>query len=221
MNKFFKALSVVSILTLAACASPSTTPAPVDMSFSQMAPVGLNVAAVQVLNASAPSPTMKGMALTNTSPATALETYATRRLQAEGTQGTLNFTIQQATMRSREVAPDAGNWTDNMHLGKPTEHTVTMKVGLNLSGIPGITSMKSGYTLERKKTIPAGASLAQRDYEINTLIKSMVQDMDAAVMKGLSENMHIVAGPVPMTYGNAMPMNDAANQVPVMINNAH
>jgi len=218
MNRFL-ILSVASVLSLGACASPSTMPKAVDLNFTQMSPVPLNVGTVQVLNASAPSVQAKGVALRNASPAGALERYAAHRLNAAGRAGNLNFVIRQATITSREIMPTGGDWTDNLQLGKPTEHTVTMRVGLELSGT-GMPTMKSAYTLERKKTVSAGASLAQRDYEINSLIESMVRDLDAAVMKGLNENMHIVIGPSPMTFGTPMPMNDAASQIPVMLNGA-
>lgn len=219
MKQFLKIIGVVSVLALSACASPSTTPAPVDLNFSQMQPVDLNVGAVQVLNASVPNAAPKGIALRNASPAGALERYAARRLKAAGGAGTLNFVIQQATITSREVTPTGGDWTDNLNLGKPTEHTVTMRVGLNLTGT-GSPDMKSAYTLERKVTVSAGSSLAQRDYEINSLIQNMVRDMDAAVIRGLNENMRILVGPGPITFGTPMPMNDTANQLPVMIQNA-
>lgn len=214
--RFLSTLGLVSALTLAACTSPSITPQPLDLTFSQMQGVDLSVGTVQVLNASQPNAAPKGIALKNASPAVALENYATQRLRAAGGEGTLNFIIQQATITSREVVPTGGNWTDNFHLGKPTEHTVTMRVGIDLKG-RSAPDMKSAYTLERKTTISAGASLAQRDYEINKLITDMVRDMDKAVIKGLNENMHIVLAPGPITFGDQMSVSDASKQLPTML----
>jgi hypothetical protein len=222
MNKLLHTIGLVSIMALSACASPSTTPKPVDLNFAAMQAVPLSVGAVQVLNASAPSIAPKNLMLKNASPAAALERYAAQRLHAAGGQGTLNFTIQQASIVSREVVPTkTGSWIkDNVKLGNPTEHTVTMKVGINLTGRPGQPDMTSAFSMERKKTIPAEESLQQRDYEINQLIEYMVRDMDASIVKALNDNMHVVVGPGPLTFGNPMPMNDANNQVPVMLNNA-
>ena len=119
--KRFLILGVAAVLSLGACASPSTAPRAVDLNFTQMSPVPLNVGSVQVLNASAPSAQAKGIALKNASPVGALERYAARRLNAAGGAGTLNFVIQQASITSREVMPTGGDWTDNLQLGKPTE----------------------------------------------------------------------------------------------------
>jgi len=220
MNRFL-ILCTASVLALSACASPSDTRPPVDLNFMQMSAVPLSVGTVQVLNASVPSAAPKNIALKNAAPEVALERYAAQRLKAAGGQGTLNFIIQQASITSQEVLPEGNGWKDKLELGKPTEHTVIMKVGIDLVGVPGQPEMKSAYSLERKLTVPAQASLEDRDWQINNLIASMVKDMDSSVLKGLNENMHVVIGPGPITFGNSMPINNPNNQIPVMLNNAH
>jgi hypothetical protein len=209
MKKALLIMAAAAALLPAACAPTATATRPVDLSFAQMAPLELNVGAVQVVDQAAPGP--KGARVL---PAQALETYAARRLKAAGGEGTLHFIIQQASLTSAE-SPPAGNWTDAFRLSSPMEYTVTMRVGLDLDGRASQPNIRSAYTLERKKTLPAGTSLAGRDYELNTLIESMVHDIDQAVQTGLSQNMKVLLSPGPLTFGNPAPLEPEVVPAPV------
>lgn len=194
----YKSLLMIAVATIAlgACAPTVKNTAPADLSFTQLQPLQISVNNVQIINQAQPSGNPR------VQPGAALERYASRRLHATGGDGTLNFIIQQASLSSQE-GELAGNWTDAFQLSKPMEYTITMKVGLTLTGRTARPDVKSAFTLERKKTLPAGASLADRDRELNKLIEAMVRDTDPAVQRGLADNMKILVSPGAYTFGKA------------------
>lgn len=194
--------AVLALVPLSACTTPSSPGRPVDLSFSQMQPIDLSVNTVQIVDQSN-NPAAKNMPRVN--PAEALKRYATRRLHAVGGEGTLNFIILQASVTSAE-SEGTGNWTEAFQLSKPMEYTVTMRIGLDMQGRTSQSNVRSAYTLERKKTLNAGASLADRDREVNRLIEDMVRDMDKAIQTGLANNMHVVVSPGAITFGTPAPL---------------
>lgn len=203
---FLMTAALVAIVPLAACTSTTskTPPQQPDLGFTQMQPLVLNVGAVKVLDQST-NPNARYFE-GRVAPAAALSRYAKARLQAAGGEGTLNFIIQQATLTSSE-AQGAGNWTDSFRISNPMEYTITMRVGLDLNGRTTQPNVKSAYTLERKKQLPAGVSLAERDRELNLLLADMVKSMDIAVERGLEDNMRIIVRPGAITFGQPEKMH--------------
>jgi hypothetical protein len=191
MNRQFL-LSVAAALALTGCASVAPSAGGPDMTFSQYAPVDLNIGNVQVVNNTAASGNPR------VSPSVALQNYANRRLRAGGTNGTLVFEIQQASLTTREV-PRTGKVAEAFTLANPLEYTVTMRVGLNANNRTTLPDVKAAFTLERKLTLPGGTSLADRDSQLNDLITGMIYDVDKAVGQNLGDNMQLLSSPV--TFG--------------------
>jgi len=188
LKHFFLTGAALLAILPAACTSTSTNNLPrADLGFTQMAPVSLGVSKVQVTDSTG------GGAQLNprVSPVEALTRYANRRLKANGGEGTLNFIIQQASLTASEV-PNTGNWTENFQLSKPMEYVVTMRIGLDLVDRQTQPNVRSAYTLERKKQLPAGTSLAERDRQLNLMVEDMVKNVDDAVQAGLKNNMHLI-----------------------------
>lgn len=198
-KKLLLTAALVALIPLAGCAATSTSPQPrADLSFSQLQPLTLNVGSVKVIDQTA-NPNVRYFE-GRVAPANALARYAKARLQAVGGEGVLNFVIQQASLTSSE-SEGTGNWTEAFQLSNPMEYTITMRVGLDLAGRTTQPNVKSAYTIERKKTLPAGSSLADRDRELNVLVADMIKAVDAAVEKGLADNMRIIVRPGPITFG--------------------
>jgi|GEM_PF-2434180 len=195
-------IAVAALMPMAACTTTPKNTTPADLSFQQLQRLDLNVGGVQVINNAGASDNPR------VQPGAALARYANRRLQAVGGEGTLNFVIEQASLSSKE-GETAGNWTDAFLLSKPMEYTITMKVGLNLVGRSTRPDVKSAFTLERKKQLPEGSSLQDRDRELNKLIEAMVRDVDPAVQRALADNMKILVAKGPITFGaTALPINE-------------
>ncbi|MBU6235237.1 MAG: hypothetical protein KGQ41_05285 [Alphaproteobacteria bacterium] len=206
--------ALVAVVPLAACQTTNNAPQrPVDLSFSQMQPLQLNVGNVRVVDQTANPNTRYFDG--RVAPAATLSRYAKTRLQAVGGEGTLNFVIQQASLTSAE-AEGTGDWTDSFRLSNPMEYTITMRVGLELAGRTSQPNVRSAYTLERKKTLPAGSSLADRDRELNLLLQDMIGAMDTAIERGIDDNMRIIVRPGPITFGKpaeAMPDANSGMQI--------
>lgn len=192
-------LALLAATALSGCAAATPATRPVDMTFSQMKPIALNVGAVQVINNTQPVKNPRVM------PAVALQNYARHRLDAVGGEGTLNFVIQQASLTEGQ-AETTGDWTEAFQLQRPIEYTLTMRVGLDLVGRTTQPNMTSAFTIERKKVLPAGSSLADRDSALNHLVEAMVYDMDKSVATGLSTSMKIVVAPGAITFGTPAPL---------------
>lgn len=188
--------AVLALVPLAACGNlASTGPRPVDLSYNQLSPLSLNVGQVQVNNMSPAGKTNNP----SLEPSPALERYARSRFQGNNmSDGILNVNIEQATLKTAE-GTGSGNWTDAFSLSKPVEYTVTMRVGLDLQGRANQPGVKSAYTLERKKTLKEGVSLADRDREVSELISGMIRDLDTTLQNGISQNMHILQFASPMS----------------------
>jgi hypothetical protein len=215
---FYKKLlftaAMLIVVPLASCSSTSTSsglhgPQVADLSFTQLQPLQLNVGAVDVIDntvsVSAKAPDMR------VSPSNALGRYARKRLQAMGGEGTLKFVIQQASLTSAQSEPNQNKWAQAFALDQSMDYTITMRVGLDLTGRTTQPNIKSAYTLERKKTLPAGTSLADRDRELNLLIADMVKNVDMAVEKGIEENMRIIVRPGAITFGKPAPIEAITN----------
>ncbi len=206
-RKLFLTAAILALMPLAACSTTSTSsprgPQVADLSFEQLTPLQLNVGAVEVIDNTI-SQSVKPVN-PRVSPAGALARYAKQRLQAMGGEGTLKFNIQQASLISAE-SQNTGDWRQVFQLDNPTEYTVTMRVGLDLVGRTTQPNVRSAYTLERKKILPAGTSLASRDRELNLLVADMVKNVDIAVEKGIEENMRIIVRPGAITFGKPAPI---------------
>ena len=192
-------LMLATSVLVAACAAPAEKGSPINLNFTDMKPLELNVGAVQVTSKAGPTE------LHNVNPGAALDRYARRRLDAVGGEGTLNFTINQASLTSMQ-SPTSAGWTDGFGFGAPTEYTMTMRVALDLTGRPTRPDMKAAFTLERKKTLPASVSLDQRDADLNRLSESMARDMDKAIERTLDKDMKIVVRPGAITFGTPAPL---------------
>lgn len=201
MNRktLFLALAFAAAIPLAACQSTAITSAPADLTFAQMQPLQISANRLNVINNTPPTGNPR------VNPGLALENYANRRLHAVGGDGVLNFIVQQASLVTTEQQP-TGEWTEAFQFSKPMEYTVTMRVGLDLAERTNRSNLRSAFTMERKKTLSAGASLAQRDFELNKMIEAMVRDMDQAVQRGLDDSMKILVTPGALTFGKPAPL---------------
>lgn len=206
MNRKALLMMATASTLLAGCASGTVTGAPADFNFTKLAPLELNVGAVQVQSQAAAPENPR------VNPGLALQRYAKKRLQAVGGEGTLNFNIQQASLTAVE-GQGQGNWTDAFSLSKPMEYTVTMRIGLDLVGRSTRPDVKSAFTLERKKTLAEGVSLAERDYQLNKLVESMTYDVDKAVERSLAENMKILVRAGAITFGTPAPLETTGTVV--------
>lgn len=207
------AVALVALLPAAACTTaPQKGPVRrADMTFADMAPLNLNVGSVQVIDNSG-AQAQQSLGNSRVSPQAALANYARRRLKAVGGEGTLGFVIQQATLVAKE-SEGTGTWTDALQLSQPMEYLATMRIGLDLTGRSTQANVRSAYTLERKKILPAGTSLAERDRELNLLLADMVKSVDEAVYRGLSENLRVVVQPGPITFGQPAPLESSGSVV--------
>lgn len=183
----------VAAISLAACTSTPPPRGPsADVTFTRMAPVALNVAIVDVL-VREPSANQPPIAPFQVTPAQALKSYAERRLQAAGGRGSLNFIIEQATVKVDNVAPDT-KVEKAFAFNESQQYTVTMRIGLDLVDRGNLPTVRSAYTLERKITIPGHIGIGERDRQLNQFLVQMVEDMDVAVQRGLRDNMNIALG---------------------------
>jgi hypothetical protein len=187
MRKLLLTASIVATGALAACTSTSTTPQPINLTFADVQALPLRVGAVQINDKSTAS-SLRNASELQLRPAVALSQYATNRFKAGGGEGVLTITINQAAL-STNAAQKTGDWRELLDLGEPQEYTITMRVGADLTGRTTHPNIRSAYALERKLTLPASASLAERDRELNELLKGMVISMGAAIEQGIRENM--------------------------------
>jgi hypothetical protein len=140
----------------------------------------------------------KAAAAFTTRPEDALNRYAVQRLKAQGGEGTLRFTIEDATVKHAVVDPDNSvmKWAD---VGKQDRYDLNIRVGLSKIEGDNRKSANAVLEMERFITVPQSFSIAKREKTLRDFMQKVVGEMDGMVTTALRDRLSLaVSGEAPM-----------------------
>jgi hypothetical protein len=173
------ALALVA-LTFTACEDAPQVSAPAPITFSNRAPIRLNVAQVKVIDSYRSSMTMPYIEHTlPTSPATAIHQWAGQRLIAAGQAGTLEITIEDAAVKQTDLKLKdgiEGFFTDQQSERYDAHVRVTMKL---YDGVQTISIADADVDVSRMQTVNEKATVSQREKILNGMVQDIMLRFDS------------------------------------------
>ena len=157
-----------------------------EIGFSHQAPIALNVASIEVKKP--PPGAVEGSVLSElpVTPAEVAERWARERLKPVGTSGTAVVTIEKASLieeRLRKTGGVRGAFTTDQ-----TERYVgELALAVSIVEPGGEASAKARAT--RTRTIPEGATLAEREKLWFDIVESLGRNIDKVMEEQIEKHM--------------------------------
>jgi hypothetical protein len=186
-NYFFRALCVSFVLVIAACASaPDGKPMP-DLTFEQISPSSINVAAVKVTN-EATSPPSDPFVV---APENATAQYLARRFTAAGAQGVLNAVIEEA--RVRHLIKDSQNSAAKfLNVAKFDEYEIEVRIRFeHLETEFSNPLYKNTINAKRIVRVTEHASVAEREKRQLEALEILFKEIDGAATRIVLGDMRL------------------------------
>ncbi len=184
-----KILPLFMILLVAGCTTTGAGEAPPSLAFEKVSAFPVNVSAVRVLNQYDPHNDSQDVSSSFAGPPdVAMKAYAERRFQAAGGSGTMEFTIQTASVHHRAVTPENKflQWTGE---ADQDEYEVFYKIGLVFLSDQGVPQgQRNVWTFKRTVTLAERLSLAERDARQREFLASMIEYVGSTVIQELRAN---------------------------------
>lgn len=179
--KKFLALALTAI-ALVACQDAPAPSAPAGINFGNRAPIRLNVAQITITeNYRAP------MALPNvdhtlpTPPIVAIKQWAGQRFIAAGSQGQLEITVDDASVKETPLQKKeglTGFFTDDQEARYDAHIKLTLRL---YDGVNTISTGEAVAEVSRWRTINEKATVAQREAMFNSMLQDMMLQLDGEV----------------------------------------
>ncbi|MEJ0009997.1 MAG: lipoprotein [Alphaproteobacteria bacterium] len=172
-------LFAIALLALAGCVDSAETYHAQRFDFATQPSVRINVARVKVVNAYRPP-----LAAPNveqdfpTPPAKAVALWVRQRLQAAGTQGVLEVTIDDASVRENKLPVDksvSGFFTDQQTSRLDARLHVTLRL---YTGGDAMSAASGDITVTRSVTLNRKASVTDRERAFDDMVAAMMTDFD-------------------------------------------
>lgn len=178
---------------LAACttAAPEGKPLP-DLTFAHVAPLSVNVAAVEIVNDANSSADPRDVSSSfPAAPDITLRRYAERRIQANGVEGTLKFVIEEARIY-HDVSQEDNKFVNWTGLDRLDNYDVSLRIRLFVEHPGGAQSNHAILNLKRTISIPQRYSLSEKEQEKFNFLEMLMDDVDKAVTDALQNKMNLV-----------------------------
>jgi hypothetical protein len=165
-----------------------------ELSFEHISPLSLSVAAVNIHNNYNSGFDSNDVSVSfPTPPDIVVRRYAEHRLFATSSEGALNFSIEDASVRHTYIEPKSmiGKWT---RISGKDRYDVSVRIRLSQELSDGTELKHSVLTMENYLIVPESISISGRELKQLEFLEMLMKDVDAAVVKSLSDNFGIVAG---------------------------
>jgi hypothetical protein len=216
--------SAVALLGLTGCINEMTMGKPLPkLDYQHIAPLYVQMGQVDIVNHFHPTPESdKAASAFPTRPENALNHYAENRLKAKGYEGTLQFIIEDASVRQSIEPPDSKvlKWAN---VGNLDRFDVSIKITLARIEGNGRQSGNAVIQLNRYITVPKTDSIAKRNKSLKDFTQGLVEEIDGMVATALQDRMHLLVsdnGTMPMGVtgqdnGNGVQPGPAVPSLPV------
>ena len=183
----FKSLYLAALLLAFGCAP---APQPLNyppISFASRTPITLDVVDIDVV--SEYKPTMQPPYVEHLFPVTpvsALQQWAGDRLRAAGTDKRLQVIIKDASVKEEKL-PITKGVKGAFTKDQAAQYTGNIVIELRIYGDKPLSLANTEVHSTRSKTLPEGASVAQRDQLFYDLTKQMMNDVNAELEKNIQQ----------------------------------
>lgn len=182
-NAFFALFLLV--FGLWGCAEvPPARPAP-DFALSNLPPMVVDVASVEIVDRYNPAADPNDMSTTFAiPPVEAVKAYGRGRIRAQGDNGRLEFIIENASVHSKLREPDSKvqRW---MGVNRKDEYEILVSVRLSVLDNAGMERKGTTLTARRNLEIPDTYSLATREEKQAQALVALIRDLDVAAVNGI------------------------------------
>lgn len=173
------ALGIVALLAASGCQEAVTPAAPAPISFGDQPPLRLNVAEIRIIESF--QPTLRAPYAEHifpTPPAMAVKQWAGQRLIAAGSQGALEITLEDASVKETALAtPDGvkGFFTDSQSERYDAHIRVTLRL---YDGVQTISIAEGTVDVSHMRTVNEKATVAQREQIFQEIVQQMMTQFD-------------------------------------------
>jgi hypothetical protein len=176
----------VSVVVLAACANNVGPGQPLpQLTFAQLQPIPVNVSTI---NTHIRGSKTGGAFIAD--PAAVAENYMKARFVPRGAQGSLDATIEEATV-TKDEKESANNVARFLKVGGTDVYNITLRVRFEHLGAGGLPLYGKVFTARRRLNISEHDSIAEREkFEFKSLEK-MFNELDKEVIHMVTEDMRI------------------------------
>lgn len=182
-NAFFALFLLV--FGLWGCAEvPPARPTP-DFALSNLPPMVVDVASVEIVDRYNPAADPNDMSTTFAiPPVEAVKAYGRGRIRAQGDNGRLEFIIENASVHSKLREPDSKvqRW---MGVNRKDEYEILVSVRLSVLDNAGMERKGTTLTARRNLEIPDTYSLATREEKQAQALVELIRDLDVAAVNGI------------------------------------
>ncbi len=177
------------LLGTAACSTTAVAPrtAAPELTFTEISPYMVEAALVDVQTTYQPGADPRDISSRfPVPPDIALKRYAENRLKPGGLQGQMDFVIEDARVYLQTIKPEStvANWVG---AGEQDQYELFIRVRLRETQPGGLPGRQAVLTFNRTLTMPASASLDDREYRQVVFLDALMKDIDAGVTRALQE----------------------------------
>lgn len=176
--KKFLALALAAV-ALASCQDAPAPSAPAAIGFGNRAPLRINVAQVNVVQAYQPPMKLPNVDHTMpTPPIMAINQWVGQRFAAAGAAGNLEITIDDASVKETPLPKKdgvTGFFTDDQEARYDAHIKVTIRL---YDGVNTISVAEASAESSRWRTINEKATIAQREAMFNGMLQEMMIQLD-------------------------------------------
>lgn len=182
-------LAALAALFLSACQSTPPRPPARPVSFAAFAPIVLNAAAIDVVDARRAGGASAMDGRIPVPPAEAVRRWAAERLQAGGRQGRVRVVIKDATITETQLPRTGG--VQGFFTNQQAQR-YDGRIEVEVTGeVPGETAFR-GFTraaVTQSTTVPENITLADRESALQEMTRRMAEDLNARLDAGIRKDL--------------------------------
>ncbi|MAS86424.1 MAG: hypothetical protein CMH30_00390 [Micavibrio sp.] len=215
-----KLFIILAFTTLSACTvipDPAGQPQ-AQLTFAHMNKLALLVEKINIIdrnNAMGDVTDDKSLYFT-TSPAKAMKNYLGNRFMADGgyETGTLEFTIEEATLPYKRVASEF-KIMSAMKLDEKEEYTVNYRVKIVLKDNMGQERIKTTMRYTKSREFNRSLSIAALETAYLAFIEEAITEMDKGLVQSLGDNFKLISPnqPDPMQMNRGFDTPESSSKV--------
>ena len=166
------------------------TPERAPPSFAHLPPLVFDLGRIEIVAPSAAPLASDVDHLFPTSPAVAVRLWAEERLRAEGMDGVLRVTIDEASARATPLATNTD--IEDLFTREQNER-VEVRLRVTIEAIDGAGQVRGSAIADtrRSRTLPEGISLTERERQYDDIVDDLIRDYNASQVAAIRQYLQL------------------------------